>query len=210
MEPTWAIAHLFPAQGAWSDDDYLALHTNCLVEVSDGYLEVLPMPTTSHQQIVAYLYGMLLAFVTGHDLGMVLFAPLRVRLWLGKFREPDVVFMAKAHADRIGEEFWKGADLVMEVVSGDEEDRRRDLVVKRREYARARIGEYWIVDPQEERITVLRLAGKRYVLHGQFAKSAVATSHQMPGFEVDVTAVLTPPVQPATKSGRKGKPRPQV
>jgi Uma2 family endonuclease len=209
-EPTWAIAHLFPAQGSWSDDDYLALDTNCLVEVSNGCLDVLPMPTTSHQQIVAYLYGLLLAFVTGRDLGTVLFAPLRVRLWPGKFREPDIVFMATAHTDRIGEEFWKGADLVMEVVSGDEEDRRRDLVVKRREYARARIGEYWIVDPQELRITVLRLAGKRYVVHGQFAKSAVATSHQLAGFKVDVTAVLRPTVRPATKNGRKGKPRPPV
>jgi Uma2 family endonuclease len=147
-EPTWAIAHLFPAQGAWTEDDYLELHSNRLVEFSAGCLEVLPVPTTSHQRIVAHIYGLLLAFAAVHELGTVLFAPLRVRLWPGKFREPNVVFMAKAHADRIGEEFWKGADLVVEVVSGEDEDRRRDLDIKRREYARARIGEYWIVDPR--------------------------------------------------------------
>src|SRR5438445_6000451 len=97
-EPTWEIAHLFPAQGTWCEDEYLYLETNRLVELSNGRLEVLPMPTTSHQQIVAYLFGALISFVTAGDLGTVLFAALRVRLWRGQFREPDVVFMAKAHA----------------------------------------------------------------------------------------------------------------
>jgi Uma2 family endonuclease len=49
----------------------------------------------------------------------------------------------------------------MEVLSSDEEDRRRDLVLKRSEYARARVAEYWIVDPQKALITMLRLSGKR-------------------------------------------------
>ena len=79
-DPTWEIAHLFPAQGAWSEEEYLALPGNRLVEFSNGYLEVLPMPTTSHQALVAYLYGLLLAFVSRRDLGKVFFAPLRVRL----------------------------------------------------------------------------------------------------------------------------------
>ena len=48
----------------------------------------------SHQLLSAYLYGLLLTFVTSHDLGTVLYAPLRVRLRRGKYREPDVVFMA--------------------------------------------------------------------------------------------------------------------
>jgi len=40
--------------------------------------------------------------------------------------------------------YWEGADLVKEVVSGSEDDRQRDLVTKRREYAQAGIPEYWI------------------------------------------------------------------
>lgn len=39
-EPLWAIAQLFPYQGYWSEDDYLDLNTNHLVEFSDGYYEV--------------------------------------------------------------------------------------------------------------------------------------------------------------------------
>jgi Uma2 family endonuclease len=156
------------------------------VEFANGFLEVLPMSTMSHQELVAYLYGLLFAYVSRRDLGKVLFASLRVRLWPGRFREPDLVFMLKKHHRRMGEAFWDRADLVMEVVSGDPEDRRRDLVTKRREYARARIPEYWIIDPQEETITVLRLAGRRYLVHGSFAKGSQATSRLLPGFTVDV------------------------
>ena len=47
-EPAWQIATLFPNQGVWDEGDYLALTTNHLVEFSDGYIEVLPMPTMSH------------------------------------------------------------------------------------------------------------------------------------------------------------------
>ncbi len=204
-ELTWEIAYLFPAQGDWSEEEYLALGGNRLVEFSDGFLEVLPVTTTSHQMLVASLYGLLLAFASAGDLGTALFAPLRVRLWRNKFREPDVVFMLKAHANRIGEDFWDKADLVMEVVSDDDEDRRRDLQTKRREYARAAIPEYWIVDPREGLITVLRLAGKRYVVHGEFARGAVATSHLLPGFEVDVSATLAQGMRraPAGKAARK-------
>jgi Uma2 family endonuclease len=99
--------------------------------------------------------------------------------------------MLKGHSDRIGEEFWTGADLVMEVVSGDDKDCRRDLVTKRREYARAGIPEYWIVDPQEERIKVLRLAAKRYVVHGEFPRGTVASSRLLPGFTADVSGALS-------------------
>jgi Uma2 family endonuclease len=209
-EPTWEIAHLFPGQGMWSEGEYLALNGNHLVELSNGRLEVLPMPTTMHQLIVVYLYGLLLSFTSTRDLGTVLVAPLRVRLWRGKFREPDVVFMRSEHADRAGNDFWKGADLVMEVVSGDEEDRRRDLVEKRKDYARGGIPEYWIVDPRDEQITVLRLARTRYVVHGEFEKGAVATSHLLPGFAVNVIEAFNQrlPGKASSRGGAKSKRRP--
>jgi Uma2 family endonuclease len=78
-EPTWEIASIFPAQGAWSVEEYLALDTNHLVEFSQGHIEVLPMPTDEHQAIVAYLFLSLVA-VTQKVGGAVRFAPLHVRL----------------------------------------------------------------------------------------------------------------------------------
>ena len=187
-EPAWDVARLFPDQGAWSVEEYLTLDTNQLVEFSHGYVEVLPMPTESHQFIALFLYRILLAFVTARNLGRVLAAPFRVQLWPGKFREPDVVFLSAEHTDRRGEQYWEGADLVMEVVSQD--NRHHDLVTKRREYARAGIPEYWIVDPQEETITVLALAGDTYTVHGEFGRGAEATSVLLESFAISVDEVL--------------------
>jgi Uma2 family endonuclease len=188
--PAWDIARLFPDQGAWSEEDYLALQTNQLVEFVDGSIEVLPMPTTSHQLIVQCLSNLLLAFVSARGLGRVLFAPLRVQLGKNKYREPDVVFMLATHASRIGEGFWRGADLVMEVLSADPQDRKRDLVTKRTEYAKAGIAEYWIIDPPEHRITVLRLQAKRYVTFGEWTRTQQACSALLPEFQVDVESVF--------------------
>jgi len=186
-EPAWDVARLFPAQGHWSEDDYLALNSNHLVEFSHGMIEVLPMPSISHQRIVAYLYGALLAFVSARQLGEVLFAPLRVRLAPGKYREPDVVFKRTEDAQPMNDQYWTGADLVMEVVS---DDRRLDLEIKRLEYARAGIPEYWMVDPKLGRITVLVLAGDSYTVHGEFAPGDRATSVLLEGFGVEVATVF--------------------
>lgn len=205
-EPAWDIAELFPLQGSWSEEEYLALDSNRIVEFSDGSIEVPPMPTTSHQLIVLHLYGLLNFFVSRRRLGTALVAALRVRLRPGKIREPDVVFMLKKHIQRMGEEFWEGADLVMEVVSGNKKDRRRDLVIKRKEYARAGIPEYWIVDPREERIIVLHLEGKRYRVHGIFRKGKTASSHLLPGFMVDVDEVFSQRIPNARMGKQKRKP----
>src|SRR5712692_4770057 len=84
-EPTWDVAKLYPAQGTWSEEEYLALNSNRLVEFSHGYLEVLTMPTTKHQLIVLILYRALDAFVRPQKVGTILVAPIRVRLWPGKY-----------------------------------------------------------------------------------------------------------------------------
>ncbi|MEO1332464.1 MAG: Uma2 family endonuclease [Myxococcota bacterium] len=185
-EPTWDVAMLFPSQGAWSEEEYLALTSNRLVEFSHGHLEIPPMPTDSHQAIVAFLYTALAGFVA--QTGWVRFAPLRLRLWPGKFREPDILFLSREHGDKRGEQYWEAADLVIEVVSAD--DPRRDTVTKRREYAKAAIPEYWIVDPMQRTIQVLTLENDTYALHGTFGASDHATSVLLPGFAIDVGAAL--------------------
>jgi Uma2 family endonuclease len=189
-EPVWDIAYLFPSQGAWTEEDYLGLETNRPVEFSNGYLEFLPMPTQTHQFIVFYLYRLLLAFVETHQLGVVLGPPFRVQVAPKEYREPDVIFMLAEHHDRRTEAYWIGADLVMEVVSGSREDRKRDLVTKRGEYSEAGITEYWMVDPVQQQITVLQLQGEAYIVHGEFRPGDRATSALLLGFAVEVAAVF--------------------
>jgi Uma2 family endonuclease len=189
-EPAWEVALLFPAQGEWSEDDYLWLtdHTRCLVEFTDGHVEVLPMPTDAHQRIVLFLYRALYAFLAVRGAGIILLAPLRLRVRTGRYREPDLLLLLSAADPRRSNRYWTGADLVLEVVSPD--DPQRDLVRKRREYARAGIPEYWIVNPATEQILVLRLAETTYVEHGVFTRRMQATSALLEDFTVAVAAVL--------------------
>ena len=189
-EPTWDITRLFPLQGYWTEQEYLDLDTNQLVEFSDGFVEFLPMPKLSHQLIAHFLHCLLEAFVSARGLGTVVGAPYKVRLWEKKYREPDVIFVRSEHASWLGEDFSDGADLVMEVVSDAPSDRNRDLVKKREEYARAGIPEYWIIDRELEQITVLVLEGSAYAVHGVFRRGQQATSKLLAGFAVEVTAVL--------------------
>jgi Uma2 family endonuclease len=183
------VASPFPEQGQWSEADYLALDGNRLVELSDGRLEELPVPTIFHQLLVDYLHAALKLYLASHPTGKAFFAPLPVRLWSGKFREPDVIYLTWA---RLGDVHGQpqGADLVMEVVSEGEENRERDLETKRREYAAAGITEYWIIDPLEQHIVVLTLAGTAYREHGVFGRGTEATSALLPGFTVNVAAVF--------------------
>lgn len=196
-ELTWEIARFFPAQGQWTEDDYLSLEdhygAHIRVELSGGRLEVLPVPTEPHQLIILFLMNYLQGFAKEFAPGVVLFSGIRVRLALRhevKFREPDVVYMSAKHAARRHTEYWDGADLVMEVVSGDAKDRVRDWKTKPQEYAAAGIPEYWIVDPDKKVIRVLTLRGKSYRRHGDFKPGDQATSVLLPGFAVSVDAVL--------------------
>lgn len=190
-EPAWEIAHLFPLQGYWSEGDYLALKTNRLVEFSHGYVEVLPMPTELHQLLLAFLYETFKRFVARHDLGKVLFAPLKVKLSDDTIREPDLVFMTTENAHRRENKYWHGADLVLEIVS--EDDLNRDLVAKREEYAKAGICEYWIVDPRNETVIVLTLpkGSDSYVELGKYTAGQQAPSVLLEGLTIDVAELFS-------------------
>lgn len=191
-EPTWEVARAFPRQGEWSEEEYLDFEEssgNQMVELVDGFLEFLPMPIPRHQRIATYVYRHLFKFVDESSFGEVLMAPCPIRLWERNMREPDV-FLVKSHRVPNPDEPPEGADLVVEVPSPGEENRKRDYQTKRRVYARAKIPEYWIIDPEKDTITVFTLSGKAYKVHGRFKPGQQATSKLLPGFALDVAAVF--------------------
>ena len=188
LVPAWDVARIFPPQGEWGEGEYLLLPTNRLVELIDGHVEVLPLPTHKHQAIVFFLCQVLRAFVAPGALGKTVMAAFPVRLRDRHYREPDVAFMLAEHTDRCRNEYWNGADLVFEVVS---ENRRRDLEEKRIDYADAGIPEYWIIDPRDERILVLKLNDRgEYATAGEYRRGQRAASVLLPGFEVGVDEAL--------------------
>jgi Uma2 family endonuclease len=191
-EPVWELAKLlWPVQGDWTEEDYLKVEYELdhLVELRDGFLQLLPMPSPFHQRIVKMLLQALDTFVVRLGKGEVAMAPLPVRLCEGNLREPDICYFA---SHRIHDPYRppNGVDLVMEVVSPGDDNRKRDVVIKRKEYAKAGVREYWIVDPDVKTITVLTLAGKTYKAHGVFKEEDNATSKLLKGFHVSVTDVF--------------------
>jgi Uma2 family endonuclease len=178
-----------PPQGRWSEGEYLWLsaRSSRLIEFTDGYIEVLPMPTDQHQGISGLFYSEFRAYLAPLG-GVVRYAPLRLRLRPDKYREPDLLLLLDRNDPRRENAQWYGADLALEIVSPD--DPARDLVEKRRDYAEAGIPEYWIVNPLDETIAVLLLDGGEYREHGVFARGSRATSATLAGFSVAVDAIF--------------------
>ncbi len=186
------LCELLPRQGCWSDEGYLWLtdHGNRPVEFTDGRIEELPLPTSTHQTILAFLHFLFRAWVRPRG-GVVVESALRLRIREGKFREPDLLMLCDRSDPRYQDCYWLGADLVVEVVSPDHPG--RDLVEKRTDYAEARIPEYWIADPRDETLTVLVLRGEAYVEHGRYGRGEMAASALLEGFAAEVSAVFDAP-----------------
>ncbi len=178
-----------PPRGRWKEADYLRLTDRCnrLVEFADGCIEELREPTDSHQSILMLLFRLFDERLRTEN-GVALVAPLRLRIREGRFREPDLMVLLDAADSRRQDRYWLGADIVVEVVSPD--DPERDYGRKRADYADVRIPEYWIVDPQATKITVLAFDSDGYVNHGVFGPGDDASSAVLSGFEFPVSSVF--------------------
>jgi Uma2 family endonuclease len=186
---TIEVAELYPPQGQWTEADYFILpDTNRYLELSEGELLLPPHPTRRHQAAVEALFIQLHTFVRERNLGEVHIAPLPVRLWPGKIREPDVLFMAREHSERISDQVFGPPDLVIEVTSPS--TRHTDRVEKSTEYARAAISEYWIVDPEARTVEVFILRTGVYELLEKWNAGETAHSVLLEGFQIAVDTLF--------------------
>jgi Uma2 family endonuclease len=124
---------------AWADEDTWAEWVN-------GEVVVLTPASKRHQDLTSFLASLLRVFVEVHQLGMVLFAPFQMKIGPDlPGREPDILFIAREHLDRLQNAFLDGpADLVVEVISRD--SRARDRGEKFYEYEQGGVREYWLLD----------------------------------------------------------------
>ncbi len=86
-----------------------------------------------------------------------------------KNRFPDITVLRPEHPDQL-QALGRSAIalemapplLVVEVVSPGAENARRDYIDKRNQYEWRGIPEYWILDPQQQRVTVLAMVNGAY------------------------------------------------
>lgn len=128
----------------WVGEDTLA-------EWVDGKVMLLSPASLPHQEIVLFLARLLAEFAEIHNAGKVLTAPFQMKLSnVRRGREPDLLFVATAHLDRLTHNYLDGpADLVVEVVSP--ESVLRDRGEKYAEYELEGVREYWVLDPEAQR-----------------------------------------------------------
>jgi Uma2 family endonuclease len=154
----------------------------------DGELFEVTPPTIRHQLVIGRLHVALFCYAERRG-GVVLVAPTGVRLSDRDLPEPDVVFVAAEHADRVGERYVEGPpDLVVEVSSPS--TRRLDLVRKRRQYERFGIREFWFVDLDADRVEVYRLGDGRYGQPELVGAGGTVTASAVDGLTVAVAAIL--------------------
>ena len=101
-------------------------------------------------------------------------------------RIPDIgVFLvSKSSSGRLPN---RVPELVVEVVSPESGDHRRDYVEKRLDYERAGVKEYVIVDRFEPRVTVLRSVGGRFEEH-VLATGEIYATPLLPGLQIPLLA----------------------
>ena len=109
-EYAWEIATLYPAQGEWSEEEYLELtdHANRRIEYAEGRLEFLPMPTDIHATLVRFLFRALDRYVDQRKLGEVFSNGIRLRVAAQKYRLPDVIFLHRDHFYARHDRAWEG------------------------------------------------------------------------------------------------------
>jgi Uma2 family endonuclease len=156
-------------------------------EIIDGELIVSPSPRVRHQRISARLFLVLGNHVARHGGGEVLFAPMDVLFSDRNVVEPDILFVADDQAGITTEMNIQGSPaLLIEVLS----EPRIDRVRKRDLYMRFAVPEYWIVDPEADRVEIYRLQGDAYGKPQILEPGETLTYERMPGLEIDLTKLF--------------------
>ena len=183
----WQLAEkLYPRQGKWNVESFLALEPILRVELVDGSLEFLSMPEHIHHDIIGWLNSLLMAIL---GRGSVCPDGYRLRTPDG-LREPDVI--ATLDRKNFGRRYATGADFVVEVISPGQSNRHRDEVTKVRVYAQAGIGEYWIIDPEAQTVRQLVLGGDAYREAGVFGRGQTVASAKIEGLTVSLDEMFSP------------------
>ena len=135
-------------------EDIYALPDGERAELVDGEMYDMAPPSTTHQRIVSRLHLKIAGYIESNG-GKCEVFPAPFAVFLNKdernYLEPDISVICDKH--KIDEVGCNGApDWVLEIVSPS--SRRTDYHAKLFKYRTAGVREYWIVDPEKDRILV--------------------------------------------------------
>ena len=170
-----------------------------LYELFRGRLIPMATATGLHTRICNFLVYQFQRYFATANLSLVATTSTGVRTEEDSSRIPDVVVCSQSLWEQVCSrpgsgvlDFDEVPALVVEVAS---ENWREDYIRKRAEYALIDIPEYWIVDPQKERMWVLsNPESEDGYERTEFRRGQEMISIQFPELTLSVEQVLSPPV----------------
>jgi Uma2 family endonuclease len=170
-------------------EEYDALEEGAPYELIGGKLVMTPSPTPEHQYLLTNLLLRLGNFVQQHRLGLLLPAPIDVRLTKKDVFQPDLIFIRR---DRLSQVTKKSLnvvpDLVVEVLSPS--TAYKDFTRKSEMYCAHGVEEYWIIDPGAQTIEVRIKRGDLYQIEAFLHTSDTLQSAMFPGFAMKVEDIF--------------------
>lgn len=162
-------------QGEYTLDDYYALPDEQRVELIDGMIYEMSVPTSVHQLMDGFIYAKFLEYIAGKKgKCLPIVSPIDVQLDCDQktMVQPDVVIVCDR--DKVIRRCVCGApDFVLEILS--QSTRKKDMVTKLNKYMNAGVREYWMIDPDQKRVLVYDFEAENYpMIYGFEAKVPVA------------------------------------
>ena len=125
-----------------------------------------PAPSTKHQTVSRHLQFQLYAQIEITKRGKVFNAPTDVELTPNDIVQPDLVVVLKDRTRMITPTKINGVpDLVVEILSPS--TAATDTTLKKQLYERTGVAEYWIADPDNQRLECYRIIDGVYRLEPQ-------------------------------------------
>ena len=135
-------------------DDIYSLPEGSRAELINGQIYYMAPPTRKHQRIAGEIFASIREYINTHNgLCEVDIAPFAVFLNEddANYVEPDISVIC--NPEKLTDKGCSGApDWIIEIVSPS--SRRMDYFTKLFKYRTAGVREYWIVDPEKNRILV--------------------------------------------------------
>ena len=148
---------------AYTIDDIYALPDGERAELIDGRMYMMAPPSRKHQRISTRLVSIIDRYIEEHKGKCEVYAaPFAVYLdeRSNTYVEPDISVICDP--DKLDDRGCKGApDWIIEIVSPA--SKKMDYLLKLLKYRSAGVKEYWIVDPEKNRVIVYNFTGDESV-----------------------------------------------
>jgi Uma2 family endonuclease len=157
MKPLPTVPISFEEFLDWCDEDTRAEWVNGRVVLMS------PWESLPHARIVQFLGTVLSLYVEKHALGEIFTSSFMMKMdAIPSGRLPDVLFMTREQVEQRLRHMYleDAATLAVEVVSPESVERDEDE--KFREYARAGVREFWLINPMRRAAAFFELKSGRY------------------------------------------------